>query len=78
MRLLRIIKDDSHEDYKHNSERAPPYSNVGMKPPSLSLSDSRARIHEGADLYLEKGSRLSLSCSVSDPSAPPSYVYWDA
>ena len=45
---------------------------------SLLLSDSRARIHEGADLYLEKGSRLSLSCSVSDPSAPPSYVYWDA
>ena len=49
-----------------------------MKPPLLPLSDSRAHIHEGADLYLEKGSRLSLSCSVSDPSAPPSYVYWDA
>ena len=43
------------------------------------FSDSRARIHEGLsdDLYLEKGSRLSLSCSVSDPSAPPTYVYWD-
>ena len=46
---------------------------------AIPLSDSRARIHEGLsdDLYLEKGSRLSLSCSVSDPSAPPSYVYWD-
>ncbi len=39
-------------------------------------TDSRARIHESPDLHLEKGSRLSLSCSVSDPSAPPSYVYW--
>ena len=54
------------------------WKNNGRPDASLTLSDSRARIHEGADLYLEKGSRLSLSCSISDPSAPPSYVYWDA
>ena len=42
----------------------------------FSLSDSRAVIPESPDLHLEKGSSLKLSCSVLEPSASPTFVYW--
>jgi hypothetical protein len=43
---------------------------------TASLSDSRAHIHDAADLHVQAGSGLSLECSVADASARPDFVYW--
>ncbi|TRY66995.1 hypothetical protein TCAL_13929 [Tigriopus californicus] len=43
---------------------------------SLKVLNSRAYIQDDRDLHVEKGSRLSLSCSILEPSAPPDYVLW--
>ncbi|XP_040566928.1 zwei Ig domain protein zig-8 [Lepeophtheirus salmonis] len=43
---------------------------------SLTVLDSRAFIQKSADLHVQIGSKLQLSCFVLRPSAPPNYVYW--
>ena len=43
---------------------------------TLSISDSRGYIHDSPDLYVQRGSRLLLTCYVRESSSPPDYVYW--
>jgi hypothetical protein len=38
--------------------------------------DSRAYIHDSPDLYIQKGSRLLLTCIIKESSSPPDFSYW--
>ena len=38
--------------------------------------DSHAHIQDSADLYVQIGSKLVLTCYVKQSSGPPEYVFW--
>ena len=40
------------------------------------FSDSHAHIQDSADLYVQIGSKLVLTCYVKQSSGPPEYVFW--
>ena len=40
------------------------------------ISDSHAHIQDSADLYVQIGSKLVLTCYVKQSSGPPEYVFW--
>lgn len=86
--LSNVVHLETHEKYYHfwanelTSSSIHPQKifqlHILMYVPHLcvSISDSRAYIQDDRDLHVEKGSRLSLSCSILEPSAPPDYVLW--
>ena len=41
-----------------------------------SVSAAQARIKEPEDVYVKKGSTISLTCTVNVQSTPPSSVSW--
>ncbi|CAL4131392.1 unnamed protein product, partial [Meganyctiphanes norvegica] len=43
---------------------------------NLQVLEPRSSISEGRELYLDRGSTLSLTCNVHNTKNPPEYISW--